>query len=288
MAFSNWVEGARLRTLPAAVAPVVLGTFVAYSYGSGSIPRALLAAGVALALQIGVNFANDYSDGIRGTDDHRVGPPRLTGGGAASPRTVKLAAFAFFGLAGVLGLVLVALSGHWWLIAVGIAAVIAAWYYTGGKNPYGYMGLGEVFVFIFFGLVATLGTTVTQADRVDVVAWVGAIGIGLIACAILMVNNLRDIPTDTISGKKTLAVRIGDKKARLSFLALLALPLILATFLVPLHPWIAVVNILWVAVAVIYRPVHNGATGLALIPPLKLTGLYEIAYALVFGIAVLL
>lgn len=285
---ADWVEGARPRTLPAALAPVILGTASAHALGASSLMRALLAGGVALALQIGVNFANDYSDGVRGTDDFRTGPPRLTGGGKSAARAVKLAAFASFALAGLFGLALVAVTGQWWLLSFGAAAVIAAWFYTGGKRPYGYMGLGEVFVFVFFGLVATLGTTYTQAGTVNGATWLGAVGVGLIACALLMVNNIRDIPTDTQAGKNTLAVRLGDRAARRSFTAMLVVPPILgavcalwyppalaAALLVPIGWWVA-------------RPVRTGAVGLALIPVLRDTGLYELVFAILLGLLIAL
>ena len=178
---AQWIQGARLRTLPAAIAPVLIGTAAAYEMDSFLPLNAVLAALVALLLQIGVNYANDYSDGIRGTDEDRVGPLRLVGSGAAKPEHVKYAAFAAFGLAMVFGLALVIITQTWWLILVGIGCVLAAWGYTGGKNPYGYMGLGDVFVFVFFGLVATLGTTYTQAGQISLAAIIGAIGTGLIA-----------------------------------------------------------------------------------------------------------
>ena len=218
---AQWIQGARLRTLPAAIAPVLIGSAAAYEMDSFILLNAVLAALVALLLQIGVNYANDYSDGIRGTDEDRVGPLRLVGSGAASPEHVKRAAFAAFGLAMLFGLILVIITQAWWLILVGIGCVLAAWGYTGGKNPYGYLGLGDVFVFVFFGLVATLGTTYTQAGQLSLAAIIGAIGTGLIACALLMANNVRDIPTDRKAGKKTLAVRLGDKHARESYVLML-------------------------------------------------------------------
>ena len=280
---SDWIEGARPRTLPAALAPVILGTASAHALGEASIGRAVLAGGVALALQIGVNFANDYSDGVRGTDDFRTGPPRLTGGGKTSPRRVKAAAFGSFGLAGALGLALVAITGQWWLLALGALAVVAAWFYTGGARPYGYMGLGEVFVFVFFGLMATLGTTYTQTGRVDGATWLGAIGIGIIACALLMVNNIRDIPTDTAVGKKTLAVRLGDANARRAFTAMLVLPPVLGAASAIWYP-AAVAALLLIPVGLwVARPVRKGAVGLDLIPVLRNTGLYELVFAIFLG-----
>lgn len=286
--FADWVEGARVRTLPAAAAPVLVGTGAAYDLGSGSVPRALLAGGVALALQVGVNFANDYSDGVRGTDDVRTGPPRLTGSGAARPGTVKLAAFASFGLAAVLGLVLCALAGTWWLVAVGALCVVAAWYYTGGRNPYGYRGLGEVGVFVFFGLVATLGTTYTQALTVSWAAVAGAVGIGLIACALLMVNNVRDIATDTVAGKRTLAVRLGDRRARLGYVAMVVAPLVLAVTLAPAHPWALLTLLLAPVVVRLARVVLGGAQGRELIVVLRDTGLLELGYGVLLGLGLLL
>src|SRR5215207_10318017 len=224
---AQWIEGARPRTLPAAIAPVLVGTGAA-AYLDGFVWwKALLALGVALLLQIGVNYANDYSDGIRGTDEDRVGPLRLVGSGAAQPQQVKWAAFGAFGVAMLFGLILVVITQAWWLLLVGVGCVLAAWGYTGGKNPYGYMGLGDVFVFVFFGLVATLGTTYTQAGQINLPAIIGAIGTGLIATALLMANNVRDIPTDMQAGKKTLAVRLGDKHARESYVLMLAVAITL-------------------------------------------------------------
>ena len=206
---SHWVAGARPRTLPAAISPVLAGTAVAV-YDDGAVWwKALLALVVALALQVGVNYANDYSDGIRGTDAERVGPMRLVGSGTASPGAVKRAAFLAFGVAAVAGLVLAATTA-WWLVLVGALCVLAAWFYTGGSKPYGYLGLGEVMVFVFFGLVAVVGTTYVQTQEWQAAAWYAAVGIGAIACAILVANNLRDIPTDRGAGKITLAVRLGD------------------------------------------------------------------------------
>ncbi|NTW41993.1 MAG: 1,4-dihydroxy-2-naphthoate polyprenyltransferase, partial [Cellulomonadaceae bacterium] len=234
---AEWLEGARPRTLPAAVAPVLVGTGAAAQLGQAALGRAFLAAGVALALQVGVNYSNDYSDGVRGTDLDRVGPLRLTGSGAAQPRHVRNAAFVAFGVGALLGLWLVAVSGQWWLLAVGALAILAGWSYTGGRNPYGYRGLGEVGVFVFFGLVAVLGSTYTQAGRISWAAVAGAVGVGLLACALLMVNNIRDVPTDILAGKRTLAVRLGEFRARRLYAVFLVTALLLGAACALVAPW---------------------------------------------------
>lgn len=285
---AEWVRGARPRTLPAAVAPVLVGTGAAAELHAASFPRALLAGLVALALQVGVNYANDYSDGVRGTDVDRVGPTRLTASGAAAPQRVRLAAFAAFGVAGLAGLALVALSGHWWLLAVGAAAVLAAWFYTGGKRPYGYRGLGEVGVFAFFGLVATLGTTYTQAGRVSWPAWLGAVGTGLLACALLMANNLRDIPTDALTGKRTLAVRLGDRRARLAYAWFVGLPLPLGAACAFAAPWALLVVLLAAPTVALVVAVRAGARGIALVPVLAGTGLLQLGYGVLLGLGLAL
>lgn len=285
---AEWVEGARLRTLPAAVAPVLAGTAVAAHFGGFSPPRAALALVVALALQVGVNFANDYSDGIRGTDRVRSGPMRLTATGAASPSAVRGAAFTAFGIAGVLGVLLSAAAGAWWLLLVGAGAVTAAWTYTGGRHPYGYRGLGEVSVFTFFGLVAVLGTTYTQAGTVSWPAVAGAVGIGLLACALLMVNNIRDIPTDAVTGKRTLAVRLGERRARLAYAGLVMVPVALAAAVAPAHPWVLATLVLSVPAWRLAARVLGGAAGRDLVPALRDTGILELAYGLLFGLALAL
>ena len=223
----DWIGGARLRTVPLAIAPVALGTGAAYLYNNDDgwhWVRALLCLVVAVGLQIGVNYANDYSDGIRGTDAHRVGPSRLTGSGAAKPRQVLTVAIVFFAIAGVAGVAVSVLSGFPWLIAVGAVCVVAAYFYTGGKHPYGYYALGEVFVFIFFGLVATAGTMFVQVGAVSAEAWGAAVAIGLLSCAVLMVNNIRDLKQDRVAGKRTLAVLVGDRAARILFAVLTLVP----------------------------------------------------------------
>ncbi|RZU62330.1 1,4-dihydroxy-2-naphthoate polyprenyltransferase [Zhihengliuella halotolerans] len=286
----QWIEGARLRTLPMAVAPVIVGTAAAYDVDESlHWVRALMAAAVALLLQIGVNYSNDYSDGIRGTDDARVGPLRLTASGLAEPKHVKYAAFACFGLAALVGAALVVVSQAWPLLLVGAAAVFAAWGYTGGKNPYGYQGLGDIFVFLFFGLVATLGTTFTQVLQLTAPAWVGAISTGLIASALLMANNVRDIPTDRVAGKRTLAVRLGDEWARATYVLMLAAALLLPLLLLAEHPWLMLVALiapLCIAPSLtMMRAGHeeNAARG-ALIPVLKQTGVINLGYAGLFAV----
>ena len=211
---NRWVVGARPRTLPAAVVPVAIGAGVGFGEHGARWWTVPLAMVVSLALQVGVNYANDHSDGVRGTDDVRVGPVRLVAGGLASARAVKHAAFAAFGVAAVAGLVLAATT-TWWLIVVGVASVLAGWFYTGGSHPYGYLGFGEVFVFVFFGLVATVGTTYVVLQRLPAATWWLGAGAGALACSLLVINNLRDIPTDREVGKRTLAVRLGDARTRL-------------------------------------------------------------------------
>jgi 1,4-dihydroxy-2-naphthoate polyprenyltransferase len=273
----QWWQGARPRTLPAAVAPVLVGSGAAAAQDGFAADRAALAMGVALALQVGVNYANDYSDGVRGTDTDRVGPMRLVGSGAATPSQVKLAALASFALAALLGLVLVSLTGQWWLLGVGAVAVVAAWGYTGGSSPYGYRGLGELSVFVFFGLVATVGTTYVQLLEVTTASVLGGVAVGSLATAILVVNNLRDIPTDAASGKRTLAVRLGDRWTRRLFLMLVALAYATtAAIAVDGYPrallgWL---SLPWAMQAV--TPVERGATGPALIPALVNTGRAEL------------
>lgn len=283
---SQWVGGARPRTFPAALAPVAVGTGAAYAAGSGDPVAALLALCVALALQVGVNYANDYSDGIRGTDDaaRRTGPVRLVGQGLAPAAHVKRAAFAAFGASMVFGLALVVVSGVWIMLAVGAACVLAAWYYTGGRRPYGYLGLGEVFVFVFFGLVATLGTTYTQAHTLTLPAWAGAVGVGALSCAVLMVNNLRDIPGDTVAGKRTLAVRLGDRGARRAYLGMLAAAAVCVLAAATVHVG-ALVALLSFGVAVpAVRRIVRGDLGRDLVPVLATTGLLTLAYGLLLAI----
>jgi len=261
-----------------------VGTGAAAQVDGADLGRAALAAGVALALQVGVNFANDYSDGVRGTDVDRVGPLRLTASGAARPGQVRTAAFVSFGVAALLGLALVALSGFWWLLAVGAAAIAAAWYYTGGRRPYGYRGLGEVGVFVFFGLVAVLGTTYTQAGVVTWPAGLGAVGVGLLACALLMVNNIRDVPGDALAGKRTLAVRMGERWARRAYVWFLAVALVAGAACAVVAPGALLVLIVLPGAVMLSVPVLLGARGVLLRPVLAGTGLLELAYGVLLGL----
>ena len=285
--FAQWIEGARPRTLPNAVAPVLAGTGAAAWSGSAVCWKALLALAVSLALIIGVNYANDYSDGIRGTDDVRSGPLRLVGSKLASPRAVLTAAVVSLGIGAVAGLVLAAFSAPW-LIAVGAVCIAGAWLYTGGKKPYGYLGLGEVAVFIFFGLVAVLGTQYTQALHVDWVGLVAAVAMGSLSSAVLVANNLRDIPTDTESGKITLAVRLGDARTRLLYQLLVAVALVLPLVLIVATPWCAVGLLAVVPAVRGLRPVRDGSTGAQLIPVLRDTGLTMLVWAIAVSLALFL
>jgi 1,4-dihydroxy-2-naphthoate octaprenyltransferase len=300
---AEWIAGARPRTLPAAVAPVLAGTGVAAWFYEPIWWKAALALVVSLALQVAVNYANDYSDGIRGTDDDRVGPMRLVGSGAATPGAVKRAMLIAFGVAGVAGVVL-AVSTAWWLVLVGVVCVVAAWYYTGGSKPYGYLGLGEVMVFVFFGLVATVGTAFVQRPdehrpmsdlafacdgtgfcltRDDLAtgwlipALLAGTAIGTLACAILVANNLRDIPTDTLAGKMTLAVRLGDHRTRGFYAALVSTAFAALFGLAALTNWWALLGLVFLLPAFKgVKVVTSGATGPALIPVLQATGVAEL------------
>lgn len=284
----EWIAGARPRTLPAAAAPVFVGSGAAALVDSFSLLKAALAMLLAIALQVGVNYANDYSDGVRGTDVDRVGPVRLTASGLAAPQHVKYAAFGAFGLGSILGIILIAMTGHWWLLAVGVLCILAGWYYTGGKKPYGYAGLGEAGVFVFFGLVATMGTTYLQAGRVTWPSALGAVAIGLIACAILMANNIRDIPTDFVSGKKTLAVRVGDFKARRMYVAMIWVPLLLAVVCAFFNPWALLTLFMLLPAVLLSIPILAGAKGKLLVPVLAGTGMYELGFGILLGIGLAL
>jgi 1,4-dihydroxy-2-naphthoate polyprenyltransferase len=283
----NWLAGARPRTLPAALVPVTVGTGVAIGYGDFSAWKAVLALIVALALQVGVNYANDYSDGIRGTDEARVGPVRLVAAGLAPPRQVLAAAIASFAVACVAGLVLAATT-TWWLLAVGAAAVAAAWTYTGGSHPYGYRGLGEVAVFAFFGLAAVVGTAFVQVRSLTWLALAASVPVGLLACALLVINNLRDIPSDTVAGKRTLAVRIGDPRTRLLYASCALAPFVAAALIATVRP-LTLVTLAAVPLAIApVRSVRAGAYGPALIGALGQTGRLQLAFGtlLTLGLAI--
>jgi len=278
----EWIQGARPRTLPAAIAPVLVGTGIAQHFVLVNVGRALLALVVALALQAGVNYANDYSDGIRGTDKVRVGPVRLVGQGLAKPHQVKRAAFLMFFVAMASGLALVLLTQTWWLLLVGAASIAAAWFYTGGSRPYGYAGFGELFVFVFFGIVPVMGTAYVQTMEITLAAFIASVGVGALACSILITNNLRDIPGDTEHNKRTLAVRIGDQNTRKLYVGSLIIAFMVpAALVIPYGLWVLVgyAALPWVFLPI--KLVRRGSSGPALIPVLKATG----NLLLIYGVA---
>lgn len=279
----EWLAGTRPRTLPAAVVPVLIGSGVALGYDRFSWWRALLALVVALALQVGVNYANDYSDGVRGSDERRVGPVRLVAAGLAPPRQVLFAALAGFFVAGVAGLALAAVTS-WWLLAVGAACIAAAWFYTGGPKPYGYNGLGEIFVFLCFGVVAVAGTAYVQMKEFSWLGLAASVPAGLLACALLMVNNLRDIRTDTVAGKRTLAVMLGDGRSRLAYVLTLLVPFGVAALLAFYRPLTLIIALVLPLARPPVRAVRAGASGPALIKALGQTGRLQLAFGIVFTI----
>lgn len=284
---TDWLAGARPRTLPAAVAPVLTGTAVAAYVDEPVWWKATLALVVSLALQVAVNYANDYSDGIRGTDDERVGPMRLVGSRAATPRAVKTAAFLAFGVAAAAGVALAATTA-WWLVAVGAVCVLAAWFYTGGSRPYGYLGLGEVMVFVFFGLVAVIGTTYVQTESFELLALYAAVGIGALACAILVVNNLRDIPTDTLAGKRTLAVVLGDERTRYLYAFLVGAAAVAVVAVAAASTWWCLLGLVFlVRMLPPLRTVLGKATGAGLVPVLQQTGLGQLIWAVLVAVPLL-
>ncbi len=287
-AMKRWLIGARPRTLPAAVVPVALGAAAAVGEDNSVWWRVGGALVVSLALQVGVNYANDYSDGVRGTDAVRVGPTRLVASGLAAASAVKRAALAAFAVAALSGLVLAAVTS-WWLLAVGVAALLAGWGYTGGPKPYGYFGLGELFVFVFFGLVATTGTTFVVCERITATSWLAGCAAGCLACALLVVNNLRDIPTDRVAGKRTLAVRIGDRRTRALYVVLLVAAFALvAAIAIAGRPW-AALGLLGIAIAIKpARTIVGGAQSGALIPVLGGTGKVQLVTGLLAAVGIAL
>ena len=282
---AEWVAATRPRTLPASISPVAVGVGVAASVGEVSAWRSVLALVVSLSMQIGTNLANDYSDGVRGTDAERSGPARLVASGRATPHAVKRAAYVTFLIGAACGLA-IALSRSPWVILVGAACILAGWFYTGGAHPYGYAGFGELFVFVFFGLVGVVGTAYAASGHVPALAWIAAIPVGLLTCAILVVNNLRDIPTDAQAGKRTLAVRMGAPATRTFYLVLVVVSFARLGAIAPRRPaaLIALVAVLPAIEPV--REVRSGATGRELIPALGKTGRLELVFAALLAIGI--
>ncbi|CAB4913649.1 unannotated protein [freshwater metagenome] len=280
---NKWIAGARPKTLPAAIAPVAVASALA---GNNFDPLlALLALLVSLSLQIGVNYANDYSDGIKGTDDNRIGPMRLVASGAASAHQVRNAAYMALGCGAVFGLIL-ALQSSLWLLVIGALAIVAAWGYTGGKNPYGYFGFGELAVFVFFGLVATMGTYFAQTGALTWNSLIVAIPMGCLSCALLAINNIRDRAADELVGKRTLAVRLGDSSARIAFIALLLVAHI--SVLLLLQPWTLLTLLLLPMTFALIKQIHAGAIGADLIPLLGKTGKLQLRFAILLALGLLL
>lgn len=282
----DWIGGARIRTLPLALAPVALGSAVAYLFREFDLTLALLCLGVAIFLQIGVNFANDYSDGVRGTDRFRVGPSRLTGSGLVPPRRVLATALVFFALAAVCGLAIVVLTQHWWLLAIGVLALVAAWFYTGGRRPYGYAGFGELVSAVFFGPVATAGTAFVMLNEVPLEAWLAGFAVAFFTAAVMLVNNVRDREQDALAGKRTLAVRIGDRPARILFAVLVLAPFVVLGFFALLYRWAPLVYLTLLSgipAAVIGL---FGTTPRELILALKLTSLTVLLFSLGLAAAI--
>lgn len=272
---SDWVAGARPRTLVTAVIPVAVGVGAGHTDGRIVWWRAALALAVSLAIQVGTNYGNDYSDGIRGTDEARVGPTRLVAGGLAAPSSVRAAAFVSFAVAGVCGLILAAATSPW-IILVGAAAMAAGWFYTGGPRPYGYAGFGEAFVFLFFGLVAVAGSAYVAVGRLVGVSFLAGVPVGIAAMALLVVNNLRDIPTDTVAGKRTLAVRMGDRRTRVFYASCLVIAAMSTVACAWKRPWAAIGL---AAGALAIRPIGaviGGAKGRDLVPVLGMTALFQL------------
>ena len=281
---NKWIIGARVKTLPAAISPVLVGTALAIEV---NWVNALLALIVSLALQISVNYANDYSDGVRGTDSNRVGPIRLVGSGLASAKSVKQAMFISFGIAALAGLIL-ALQSSYWLLLVGAISILAAWGYTGGKKPYGYFGFGEVSVFLFFGVVATVGSYYIQTQKISGQSVLLSIPVGALACAILVMNNLRDLPLDAQVGKRTFSVRIGDKNTRYFYVLLLVLAQVISAYAYTFNSY-ALLTLIWLPLTVKNcRLVLQGVTGKELIPLLISTARLQLLLSFTLGIALFL
>ncbi|GAB2757403.1 1,4-dihydroxy-2-naphthoate polyprenyltransferase [Salinifilum aidingensis] len=282
---AQWVEGARIRTFPNAIAPVLVGTGAAAGVDGFRPVIAALALVVALGFIIGVNFANDYSDGIRGTDADRVGPFRLVGSEAARPWAVRAAAWTCFGVAALAGIGVSLLSGHWWLVLIGAVCIAGAWFYTGGSRPYGYRGWGEIAVFLFFGIIAVLGTQYAQAGEISGFGIGGAVGVGALSSAVLVSNNLRDIPSDRETGKRTLAVLLGDRDTRTLYVALALIPFLLSVLTGVRNTW-ALLGL--VALPLLFLPLRvviRGAQGRALIPAVRDTGIAMLVWSVVTGAA---
>jgi len=282
-----WLAGSRPRTLPAAISPVLVGTaLIRRDHHSINILNAILALLVSLLLQIAVNYSNDYSDGIRGTDNNRVGPVRLVASGLASAQAVKRAAFICFAFASLFGAIL-AFRVSWWLVLVGLISILAAWNYTGGKRPYGYSGLGEISVFLFFGLVATIGSYVVQSHRISWQSALVSVPVGALSCSLLAINNLRDLPKDALVGKRTVAVRLGDKRARTMLISLLVLVHLVAALAALITPWTLITLLFLPITGKIARGVQSGAAGAQLIPMLGQVGKLQLFLSTALAFALL-
>ncbi|MBW4715871.1 1,4-dihydroxy-2-naphthoate polyprenyltransferase [Saccharothrix obliqua] len=285
---AQWISGTRPRTLPNSVAPVLIGAGAAHHIDGFNALWSALALLVSVALQIGVNYANDYSDGIRGTDAHRVGPFRLVGSGAAEPKAVRFAAFAALAVAAAAGLALVALSGRYWMVAFGAVCVAGAWFYTGGRKPYGYAGLGELAVFLFFGPAAVLGTLYVQAGEITGIGIGGAIAMGAFSTGVMIANSLRDIPTDVQAGKRTLATTLGDKDSRRLYLALVTIPFVITLAIGLRVPFALLAFVALPLVVLGARRVAKGDKGRDLIPVLQHTGLAMLLWSVVTTVTLVL
>ncbi|MEI6219712.1 MAG: 1,4-dihydroxy-2-naphthoate polyprenyltransferase [Actinomycetes bacterium] len=282
-----WLAGARPRTLPAAISPVLVGTaLIRRDHHSINFLNAILALLVSLLLQIAVNYSNDYSDGIRGTDNNRVGPVRLVASGLASAQAVKRAAFICFAFASLFGAIL-AFRVSWWLVLVGLVSILAAWNYTGGKRPYGYSGLGEISVFLFFGLVATVGSYVVQSHRISWQSILVSVPVGALSCSLLAINNLRDLPKDVLVGKRTVAVRLGDMRARTMLIALLVLAHLAAVLAALITPWTLITLLFLPITGKIARGIQSGAAGAQLIPMLGQVGKLQLFLSTALAVALL-